>query len=93
MTAPFRQEAEVEEFYIHYKVKNIKLTVPAGKSFGFTSTCAAVPNYTVPTEEFGMLQPMVLVTTRRVAGDSEDLSQYVENSSTYIKKTQHRHCS
>lgn len=85
LTAPFRQEAEVEEFYSHYKVKNIKLTVPAGKSFGFTSTCAAVPNYTVPTEEFSMLQPMVLVTARRVAGDSEDLSQYVENSSTYMK--------
>ena len=84
-TNPFRVDAETEELYTHYKVKNIKLTVPAGKSFSFTSTCAAVPNYTVPTEEFSMLQPMVLVTARRVAGDSEDLSQYVENSSTYIK--------
>ncbi len=84
-TAAFRVDDETEGLYSHYKVKNIKLTVPAGKSFSFTSTCAAVPNYTVPTEEFSMLQPMVLVTARRVAGDSEDLSQYVENSSTYIK--------
>lgn len=84
-TAPFRVDDETEGLYSHYKVKNIKMTVPAGKSFSFTSTCAAVPNHTVPTEEFSMLQPMVLVTARRVAGDSEDLSQNVENSSTYIK--------
>jgi len=84
-TAAFRVDDETEELYSHYKVKNIKLSVPADKSFSFTSTCAAVPNHTVPTEEFSMLQPMVLVTARRVAGDSEDLSQYVENSSTYIK--------
>ena len=84
-TAPFRPGAEEEELYSHYKVKNIKLTVPAGKSFSFTSTCAAVPNYTVPTEEFSMLQPMVLVTAKRISGDSEDLSQYVKNSRIYIK--------
>jgi len=84
-TTPFRVDDETEGLYSHYKVKNIKMTVPAGKSFSFTSTCAALPNLTVPTEEFSMLQPMVLVTARRVAGDSEDLSQYVENSSTYIK--------
>ena len=84
-TAPFRVDDETEGLYSHYKVKNIKMTVPAGKSFSFTSTCAAVPNHTVPTEEFSMLQPLVLVTARRVAGDSEDLSHYVDNSSTYIK--------
>ena len=76
---------EAEQLYSNYKVKNIKLTVPAGKSFSFTSTCAAVPNCTAPTEEFSMIHPMVLVTARRVAGDSEDLSKYVKNSRILVK--------
>ena len=84
-TAPYRPGAEEEELYTHYKVKNFKMTVPAGKSFSFTSTCAAVPNCTAPTEEFSMLHPMVLVTARRVAGDSEDHSQYVKNSRIFVK--------
>ncbi|MGX8712239.1 MAG: hypothetical protein ACSW8I_00965 [bacterium] len=84
-TTPFRVDDETEGLYSHYKVKNIKLTVPAGKSFSFTSTCAAVPDCTAPTEEFSMIHPMVLVTARRVAGDSEDLSQYVKNSRILVK--------
>lgn len=84
-TAEFRTGAEEEELYTHYKVKNFKMTVPAGKSFRFTSTCATVPNCTAPTEEFSMLHPMVLVTARRVAGDSEDVSQYVKNSRIFVK--------
>ena len=85
VTVAFRPGAEEEDLYTHYKVKNIKLTVPAGKSFSFTSTCAAVPNCTAPTEEFSMIRPMVLVTARRVAGDSEDLSKYVQNSRILVK--------
>ena len=60
------------------------MTVPAGKSFSFTSTCAAVPNSTAPTEEFNLIRPLVLVTAKRVSGDSEDVSKYVKNSSVNI---------
>lgn len=48
-------------------------------------TAAAVPGYTVPTEEFSMLHPMVLVTAKRVSGNSQDVSQNVENNEVYIR--------
>lgn len=82
LTDQYIENAEDEELFTHYKVKNFKLTVPAGKSFSFKGICAAVPNYTAPTEEFSMIRPMVLATARRVAGDSEDLSQTVKSQFT-----------
>lgn len=86
LTAAFRQQGDEEDqLYSQYKVKNFKMNVPAGKSFSFKGTIAAVPNCTAPTEEFSILRPMVLVNARRVAGDSEDLSKYVKNSSAPLK--------
>ena len=82
------QEAgeEEEQLYSNFKVKNFKMTVPAGKSFSFTSACAPVPNYTVPTEEFSFIHPLVLVTAKRISGDSEDNSKYVKNNRAPIKQ-------
>ena len=82
VTAAYRTNAEDEELFTHYKVKNFKMTVAAGKSFSFKGTCAAVPNYTAPTEEFSMIRPMVLVNAKRVSGEGEDVSQEVK--STFI---------
>ena len=82
LTGPYIQDDEDKALFSHYKVKNIKLTVPAGKSFSFKGVCAAVPDYTAPTEEFSMIRPMVLATARRVAGDSEDLAQTVKSQFT-----------
>ena len=82
---PYCTSPEEEELLSHYTVRNFTMTVPAGKSFSFTSTCAAVPGYTAPTEEFSMIHPMVLVTAKLVSGDSEDLSQNVQNDEVYIK--------
>lgn len=85
-TRALRQLGEQEELlYSHFKVKNFKMTVPAGKSFSFKGTCAAVPNSTAPTEDFNLIRPLVLVTAKRVSGNSEDVSKYVKNSSVPVK--------
>ena len=84
-TKLFRQTDKEEQLFSHFKVKNFKMTVPTGKSFSFKGTIAAIPNSTAPTEEFNIIRPLVLVTAKRVSGDSEDISQYVKNSSAPIK--------
>lgn len=85
-TNMFRQLSEkAEQLYSHFKVKNFKMTVPAGKSFSFKGTIAAVPNSTAPTEEFNLIRPLVLVTAKRVSGNSEDVSILVKNSSAPVK--------
>ena len=50
-------------------VKNIKLTVPAGKSFSYTVTMNGRTDYVTPSgDEFCLVKPFVCVYAKRITG-------------------------
>jgi len=55
-----------------YIVKNIKITVPEGKSCSFAGTTKVRKDYTVTSEYANIISPMVFSTCKHVSGNTPD---------------------
>ena len=65
-------------------VRNVKLRVPAGKSFSFEGTIVARTDYTAPESDVNVVQPCVISTAKRVSGTSSDRSELATNGNLNV---------
>ena len=75
------EKAEFEK----YIVKNIKITVPEGKSCSFAGTVKAKNDYTVTSPYANFITPLVFSTCKYVSGSSPDRAHSGYSGSMTIK--------
>ena len=65
-------------------VRNIKLRVPAGKSFSYQGTIVARTDYTAPESDVNVVQPCVISKGKRISGNGDDRSELASNGSLSV---------
>ncbi len=84
LTSGYRTKPEYVKYLDDLIVRNIKLRVPAGKSFSFEGTVKTRTDYTAPTEKVYLVRPCVISTAKLVSGTSKDRSELAENGSLSV---------
>ena len=65
-------------------VRNIKLRVPAGKSFSYQGTIVTRNDYTTPTSDVNVVQPCVISKGKRISGNGDDRSELASNGNLSV---------
>lgn len=84
VTSAYRGNPAYVEILDNIIVRNVKLRVPAGKSFSFEGTIVARTDYTAPESDVNVVQPCVISTAKRVSGTSSDRSELATNGNLNV---------
>ena len=84
LTNTYRLSPEYIQLLDDVIVRNVKLRVPAGKSFSFVGTIVSRTDFEKPSGKVTIIQPCVISTGKRISGNSEDRSELATNGTLNI---------
>ena len=84
LTTTYRVSPDYIQLLDDVIVRNIKLRVPAGKSFSYEGTIVSRTDFEKPSGKVTIIQPCVISTGKRISGNSEDRSELATNGTLNI---------